>query len=74
MVSTNRDGAERRELVERLARPERSAHAVAEIHDQIDGLRGYVLQHAAERDDVTVNVADDGNAHGATLGVLRLDR
>ena len=63
MVAAHSRRAELLQLVVRLARPERRAHAVSQVHDQIDGLCGEMRKDSTERDEVAMNITDDGETH-----------
>lgn len=49
--------------LQRFARPQRARHTVAKVHDRIAAVPAKIRQHGFERDQVAVNVGNDGEAH-----------
>jgi hypothetical protein len=67
VVTTRRAAAEADLGISRTRRIERATDEVAEVDDQIVRLLAKVGQHRVEGEQVSVDIGDDGKAHGAIL-------
>ena len=69
VIAAHRRPAERVQPFHRLARPQRSGDAVAEIDEKIGAAApGEIGEHGFEREDVAVDVGKDGYSHAMASG------